>query len=67
MLITSFDPLRIYLHKDGLIRFATEEYSNSHKTTKKRYVHLTNYSVNKNAPKFRANEDDVKFQVIIGK
>ena len=57
MLITSFDPLRIYLYNDGLVRFATDEYSNPNKSSKKRYVHLTNYSVNKHAPKFERNKD----------
>ena len=27
VLVTSFDPLRIYLYEDGLVRIATEEYS----------------------------------------
>ena len=49
VLITSFDPLRVYFYKEGLVRFATEKYSLSKKKIKKRYVHLTNYSVNKKA------------------
>lgn len=57
VLVTSFDPLKIYLYNDGLVRFATEEYTNANKSSKKRYVHLTNYSVNKNAPKFERNSD----------
>ena len=28
VLMTSISPLRIYLYKDGLVRFATKEYSN---------------------------------------
>ena len=57
VLVTSFDPLKIYLYNDGLVRFATEKYSNANKSLKKRYVHLTNYSVNKNAPKFERNSN----------
>ena len=39
--VTSFDPLRIYLHQEGLVRFATEPYSND--SYDKQFVHLTNY------------------------
>lgn len=46
VLVTSFDPLRIYVFKEGLARFASEPYNTS--TGKKsKYVHLTNYSINK--------------------
>ena len=55
VLITSFDPLRVYFYKEGLVRFATEKYSLSKKKIKKRYVHLTNYSVNKKALKYKQN------------
>ena len=54
--MTSFDPLRVYVYKEGLTRFATEEYTTS--TSKKsRYIHLTNYSLNKKNPNWRTNED----------
>ena len=52
--MTGFDPLKIYLNKEGLVRFATQKYTNSQKATDKRYIHLTNYSINKK------NEDYVK-------
>ena len=56
VLVTSFDPLRVYVYKEGLTRFATEEYTTS--TTKRsRYIHLTNYSLNKKNPNWRTNED----------
>jgi tubulin polyglutamylase TTLL4 len=61
VLVTSFDPLRVYLFEEGknlninsigLVRFATEPYTNSSKTLKRRYIHLTNYSVNKKADQY---------------
>ena len=47
VLVTSYDPLKVYLFKEGLTRFATEKYSTNMSSLKKRFVHLTNYSVNK--------------------
>lgn len=57
VLVTSFDPLRVYLFDNGLTRFCTEKYTVSHKTLKNRFAHLTNYSVNKHSDKFLKNED----------
>lgn len=48
-MITCFDPLKIFLFKEGLVRFATSKYTNNPKTLDKRFIHLTNYSVNKKA------------------
>lgn len=46
--ITSINPLRIYIYDEGLVRFATCKYEQPHSDTKKnRYMHLTNYSINK--------------------
>ena len=47
VLVTSYDPLKVYLFDEGLVRFATERYSTRVDSLKKRFVHLTNYSVNK--------------------
>ena len=55
--VTSFDPLRIYIYKDGLVRFATEKYAVDKKNLNKRYIHLTNFSVNKRSEKFVKNKD----------
>eukprot|EP00039_Didymoeca_costata_P006946 m.94882 g.94882 ORF g.94882 m.94882 type:complete len:1032 (+) comp13464_c2_seq1:103-3198(+) len=55
--ITSYDPLRIYVCRDGLVRFATQKYSNKRKSTSNRYMHLTNYSVNKKSQSFISNAD----------
>lgn len=52
VVITSVDPLRVYMYQDGLVRFATEQYSTCKKDLKKRYIHLTNFAVNKESPNF---------------
>ncbi|EKX39526.1 hypothetical protein GUITHDRAFT_56064, partial [Guillardia theta CCMP2712] len=51
--ITSFNPLRVYVHENGLARFCTVKYSR--KTRKNRFRHLTNYSLNKQNPNFVKN------------
>ena len=56
ILVSSYDPLRIYLFEEGLARFATERYTTDATELTKKYVHLTNYAVNKNAPKFISNK-----------
>jgi hypothetical protein len=43
--VTGFDPLKIYLHKEGIVRLASETYDNDNK--QEVYAHLTNYSINK--------------------
>lgn len=57
VLVSSYTPLKIYLHKQGLVRFASQNYELSDKTKFNRYVHLTNYSINKTSSKFNANYD----------
>ncbi|KAG3198317.1 hypothetical protein PC128_g6138 [Phytophthora cactorum] len=56
--VTSYDPLRIYLFNDGLVRFCTEKYSTSKGALQNPFGHLTNYSINKkNAAAFQKNQD----------
>ena len=57
VLVTSYDPLKIYMYDEGLTRFATEQYSTNMKELSKRYVHLTNWSVNKYSKKFQVNQN----------
>jgi len=54
--VTSFDPLRIYVYDEGLARFASEPYK-AKGAKGNRYMHLTNYSINKKSDKFVQNED----------
>lgn len=56
--MTSFDPLRVYLFNDGLVRFCTEKYSTRKSALQNPFGHLTNYSVNKkNTAAFQQNQD----------
>jgi tubulin polyglutamylase TTLL4 len=57
VVVTSYSPLRIYLFEEGLTRFATEKYTNNLSQLTKRYVHLTNYAINKNSKNFFKNKD----------
>lgn len=50
-LVTSINPLRIYMHQNGMARFATMEYNNSG-SLDDLSMHLTNYSVNKESDSF---------------
>jgi hypothetical protein len=61
--VTSVDPLRIYMYDEGLTRFATTEYMTPAQhynvnNQQGKYVHLTNYSINKtNKNGFVQNRD----------
>lgn len=52
--ITCVNPLRIYMYKEGLVRFATEKFT---KKGTSRLMHLTNYSLNKFSEAFVSNTD----------
>ncbi|XP_060536355.1 tubulin polyglutamylase TTLL5 isoform X2 [Cylas formicarius] len=47
VVVTSFDPLIIYIYEEGLVRFATVKYDASHKQLWNPCMHLCNYSINK--------------------
>ncbi|GFO20153.1 tubulin polyglutamylase ttll13, partial [Plakobranchus ocellatus] len=57
-LVTSCDPLRIFIFKDGLGRFATNKYSEpTHHNTDNVYMHLTNYAINKHSSEFVRDDE----------
>jgi tubulin polyglutamylase TTLL5 len=62
VLVTSYEPLRIYVFKEGLARFASETYSTKQAKTNK-FQHLTNYSINKKNENFIQNEDQTQDDV----
>lgn len=57
VLLTSVDPLRIYVCNDGLVRFASSKYSIQESGIIDQYMHLTNYFVNKNNQEYQVNND----------
>ena len=58
VLVTSCDPLRMYLFRDGLCRLCTMDFVKpSAKNLKDRCAHLTNYSINKRSAAFERDED----------
>ena len=58
VLLAGCDPLRIYLYKEGLARFATEDYTQpSKENIQNMCMHLTNYAINKENPNFIFNND----------
>ncbi|KAF0976997.1 hypothetical protein FDP41_003650 [Naegleria fowleri] len=56
VLVSSYDPLRVYLHNDGLARFATEEYDMENLDSV--FSHLTNYSLNKKSDAYVRNNEE---------
>ncbi|KAK2582282.1 hypothetical protein KPH14_004625 [Odynerus spinipes] len=57
VLLTSIDPLRIFLYSEGLVRLATVKYQHKLDNLYDRFMHLTNTTVNKFSPRFRGNDD----------
>ncbi|XP_060583318.1 probable beta-tubulin polyglutamylase isoform X5 [Ruditapes philippinarum] len=57
-LVTSCDPLRIFVFKDGLARFATNKYTEpTHSNVDNVYMHLTNYAINKHSEDFIRDDE----------
>jgi tubulin polyglutamylase TTLL6/13 len=50
--------MQVFIYKDGLARFATENYVNNYEENL--FMHLTNYAINKESDKFEGNEDEFK-------
>ncbi len=58
VLVLSCEPMKIFLHKEGLVRFATEQYqkidlNGDRDSLKNMFIHLTNYALNKDNAAFR--------------
>ncbi|GAB1606285.1 tubulin polyglutamylase TTLL7-like, partial [Argonauta hians] len=64
VLLTTCDPLRVFVYKEGLVRLSTEDYCPpSEKNLENLFMHLTNYSINKrnnSVDKFDSSDDGIK-------
>jgi len=56
VLVTQYDPLRAYVYREGLARFASAPFSTAEEHLSDSFRHLTNYSVNKTSSEFRENK-----------
>jgi tubulin polyglutamylase TTLL4 len=61
IIVTCFEPLKVFMFQEGLVRLATQPYSTSKGSLKKRFIHLTNFSINKKAENYKKNagEDEI--------
>ncbi|XP_078605031.1 uncharacterized protein LOC144878025 isoform X7 [Branchiostoma floridae x Branchiostoma japonicum] len=58
VLVTSCDPLRVYVFRDGLGRFATKSYTEpSNHNLDQVCMHLTNYAINKHSDDFIRDDE----------
>eukprot|EP00794_Sanderia_malayensis_P019861 gene19861-21803_t len=55
--VTSFDPLVVYMYKEGLARFSTVKYEKNFNNIRNLWMHLTNYSIQKNNENYVKCED----------
>ena len=61
VLLCGCNPLRIYIYKEGLARFATSPYAKPSKDNlEDACMHLTNYAINKDSGNFVFNSKGVK-------
>jgi tubulin polyglutamylase TTLL6/13 len=58
VLVTSCDPLRVYLYQEGIARFCTKPYCEPNEENSKEIsMHLTNFAINKKSDNFTCSSD----------
>ena len=61
VLLAGVNPLRVFLYKEGLARFATVPYeSPAPANLGNLFMHLTNYAINKESENFVANNSETQ-------
>lgn len=56
--LSSVEPLRVYVYRDGLVRFASSRFSLKESSLRNKFAHLTNYAINCSNPEYRSNKDE---------
>ena len=56
VLITSWDPIRIYMYKDGLVKFCVNKYNMNPEGISDLRTHVTNPEVNKKGGRYKSAE-----------
>jgi hypothetical protein len=62
------DPMTVFLYRDGLVRLASEKYTtgrNKDGAEGDRYVHLTNYSLNKKNDAYDGDSHKLKLSDVL--
>jgi len=58
-LVYGVDPLRVFVFREGLARFATEEYIGPYNSNLDNlFMHLTNYAINKQSEYYEAADEE---------
>lgn len=47
VLVTSINPLEAFIYREGFARLSTEKYSLDESLMENKYIHLTNFSINR--------------------
>lgn len=55
VLVTSYKPLKCYIHKEGFARFCTVKYIEASKDMDNMFVHLTNVSIQKHGDEYNTS------------
>ena len=58
VLLSSLNPLRIFLFREGLVRVCTQKYAPVEKNMGDARMHLTNYAINKDSENFVQPDDE---------
>ena len=59
-LVSSINPLKIWVYQDGLARFCADKFSLEEDQLNNRFAHLTNYSINKKSKRFKVCQDEAE-------
>ena len=63
VLCLSYQPLKVYLYREGFARFANTAYSTAKSDLKNQYIHLTNHAIQKRDVDYDPEVDDLKMPI----